>query len=151
VIDLYRCEKQQSFLAFEDAHNIPMTEEKAYFQAKIKKADELVFVFPYWWGSAPAIMQNFIAWNFSKGFAFHYVNGRPQGLLQGKTVKIFSTSGAPTFVYMITGARRWLKNTWKSQIVEFCGMKLTSFELFGGVDTGMKNVEKILESVKKAV
>ncbi len=147
MIDLYRCEHQQPFFAFEDVNDLKSTDAMRYFQEKISKADELVFVFPYWWGGTPAILKNFIDWNLSKGFAFEYVNSRPKGLLNNKTVKIFTTTGAPSFIYMITGANRRLKYTWKEQIIEFCGMKLDSFNIFGGVDTSAKNTEKILEKI----
>jgi NAD(P)H dehydrogenase (quinone) len=33
-------------------------------QAKITWADELIFIFPIWWGDAPAIVKNFIDCNF---------------------------------------------------------------------------------------
>jgi len=147
VLDLYKDKNQQGFFTYEDASNFEATPEMIYYQDKILKADELVFVFPYWWGSFPAILKNFIDWNFSKGFAFTYVNSRPKGLLKNKSVKVFTTTGAPKFIYTLTGANRRLKNTIKSQIVEFCDMKLAGFYSFGGVDTNKSNTQKILEKI----
>jgi len=148
LLDLYRDEHQQSFFTYEDANTMTTDSAMTYYQAKITKADEIVFVFPYWWGSFPAIMKNFFDWNLSKDFAFQYVNSRPKGLLLGKTVKVFTTTGAPKFVYTLTGANRRLKNMIKEQIVDFCGMKLDGFYVFGGVDTSAKNTDKILEEIK---
>ncbi|WP_345977557.1 NAD(P)H-dependent oxidoreductase [Sulfurimonas sp. HSL3-7] len=148
LLDLYRCEHQQPFFTFNDPNTLTTTNAMHYFQDKISRADELIFIFPYWWGGMPAIMKNFIDWNLSKGFAFEYVNSRPKGLLHGKTVKIFTTTGAPWFLYMITGAHRRLKNMWKEQIIEFCGMKLVSFNIFGGVDTSTKSRDQILEKME---
>ena len=99
----------------------------------------------------PAILKNFLDWNLSNGFAFTYENGRPKGLLRGKNVKIFTTTGAPKFIYTITGANRRFRLMFKEQIVEFCGMKLEQCNIYGGVDTSGKNVEKILTDVKKKV
>lgn len=144
-IDLYNDEKQQKFYNFETIK----TKEMEYFQEKILKADELVFIFPYWWGSIPAILKNWIDCNFSSGFAFEYKNSRPIGLLINKIVTIFTTTGAPKFYYDITGANRRLKNMWKEQIINFCGMKLDSFNIFGNINTENKNIPKILETVKK--
>lgn len=149
MLDLYRCEHQQPFFTFDDPNTLAKTDEMRYFQDKISEADELVFIFPYWWGSMPAILKNFIDWNLSKGFAFTYVNSRPKGLLNGKAVRILTTTGAPSFIYMLTGAHRRLKGMWKEQIVGFCGMKLASFDIFGGVDTGAKNTDRILEKIAK--
>jgi len=148
ILDLYRDSHQQPFYSYSNASKSPQTEQKVYYQEKISKADELVFVFPYWWGSFPAILKNFIDWNFSSGFAFEYVNSRPKGLLMGKKVKIFTTSGAPYFWYLATGAHRRLKNMFKEQIIEFCGMKLETFQIFGGVDTNAKNIDNIFTKIK---
>jgi len=82
-----------------------------------------------------------------KNHQFEYVNSRPKGLLKNKTVKIFTTTGAPYFIYMLTGAHRRLKNMLKEQIVEFCGMKLEKFNIFGEVDKNSKNTEKILDKI----
>lgn len=148
MIDLYRDEHQQGFFTYEDANNLEANKAVTYYQDKITKADELVFVFPYWWGGFPAILKNFFDWNLSRGFAFKYVNSRPVGLLTNKKVKIFTTTGAPKFIYTLTGANRRLKYTIKEQIVDFCGMKLDGCHIFGGVDTSSKKTEHILESIK---
>ena len=148
IIDLYKDENQQPFFTYENANELVITQEMKYYQEKISNANEIVFVFPYWWGSTPAILKNFFDWNLSKGFAFKYVNSRPKGLLQNKTVKVFTTTGAPYFIYMLTGANRRLKNMFKEQIIEFCGMKLDEFNIFGGVDTSSKKAIKILKKIK---
>jgi len=148
ILDLYRDENQQPFFNYEDANALEPTQSMKYYQEKITDADELVFVFPYWWGSFPAILKNFFDWNLSKDFAFKYVNSRPKGLLEAKEVKILTTTGAPKLIYTLTGANRRLKNMLKEQIVEFCGMKLTGFHIFGSVDTKKSNTNKILQEIQ---
>lgn len=144
TIDLYKNENQQGFYTHEGIQS----KEMDYYQKKIKIADEIVFIFPYWWGSMPAILKNFIDWNFAAGFAFEYINSRPVGLLKEKNVKIFTTCGAPYFYYFLTGANRRLKNMFKEQIINLTGMKLESFNIFGSMDTKNKNSSKILEKIK---
>jgi len=148
TIDLYRDAHQQTFFTYEDANSLSTDEAMKYYQEKMTWADEIVFVFPYWWGSFPAILKNFFDWNLSKGFAFTYENSRPVGLLNGKSVRVFTTTGAPKFIYTITGANRRLKNMIKEQIVVFCGMKLEGCHIFGGIDTKAKNTTDILETIK---
>jgi putative NADPH-quinone reductase len=149
MLDLYRDDHQQPFFTYDNNANTLATDTAMkYYQEKISKADEVVFVFPYWWGSFPAILKNFFDWNLSKDFAFKYVDSRPKGLLTDKTVKVFTTTGAPKFIYTLTGANRRLKNMMKAQIIEFCGMKLDGFHIYGGVDTLGKNTDKILEEIK---
>jgi len=148
IIDLYKDKNIQGFFTYEDSpFAIEVTKEMRYYQNEITKADEIVFVFPYWWGSMPAILKNFFDWNLSSGFAYTYINSRPVGLLQGKTVKVFTTTGAPSFLYKITGAHRRLRNMFKKQIIEFCGMELKEFNIFGSVDTSAKNTDEILSKI----
>ena len=147
IIDLYRNEHQQPFYTYK-AYNEPIiTPEIEFYQTKITWADEIVFVFPYWWGSMPAILKNFIDSNLTRGYAFKYVNSRPVGMLTNKTVTILSSTGAPSFYYKLMGVNRRLTQMFKKQIVEFCGMKLSSSQIFGSVDTSGKNTDKILNSI----
>ncbi len=148
IIDLYRTKHQQPFFTYENTNEVKITSEMKYFQNKISKANELAFVFPYWWGSMPAILKNFIDWNFSRGFAFEYVNSRPKGLLTNKKVTIFTTTGAPSFIYKITRTNNRLKKMFQKQIIEFCGMKLKSFNIYGGVDKSRTNTSEILDKIR---
>ncbi len=48
MIDLYKDENQQAFFTYtDDPYRIETTPQMKYYQEKIKKADEIVFVFPY--------------------------------------------------------------------------------------------------------
>ena len=147
IIDLYREKHQQAFFTYDTMNGKNNTPEMIYFQEKIAKADKLIFVFPYWWGSTPAILKNFIDWNFSQGFGFKYVNSRPVGLLLNKTVDVFTTTGAPSFYYKLTGANKRLRKMFQKQIIEFCGMKLDSFNIYGGIDKSATNTKEILSKI----
>ena len=96
----------------------------------------------------PAILKNFIDWNFFKGFAFEYENSRPKGLLTKKVVKIYTSTGAPSFYYRITGANSRLKKMFQKQIIEFCGMKLKSFNIYGGLDKSKTDTAAILDKIR---
>ena len=147
LLDLYRDETQQGFFTYEDANNFSPTKEMLYFQEKITKADEIIIVHPNWWGGFPAILQNWIDWNFSKGFAFNYGdNGRPNGLLEDKKVKIFVTSGAPNFINILGGVKSRMAKRWQKQITGFCGMTQT-FTMYGSVGTSGQKSDEILANV----
>ncbi|RLA74339.1 MAG: hypothetical protein DRG11_05170 [Epsilonproteobacteria bacterium] len=149
-VDLYHDEHRQDFLKADNLSKIPPNSNTTHFQELILWADNITFVFPYWWGSEPAILNNWIDNNLLTGFAFKYDDkGQPSGLLQGKTVTIYTTSGTPSFVYMFTGGYRWLKKRWKKGIVEFCGMKLDGFHTFGWVTNSKEKATKILQEVEK--
>ncbi len=159
IIDLYSEAYKLDFLSFqeqESSENSEEVEEKnsdsvvQKIQNKISEADELVFVFPLWWGEAPAILKNMIDTVFSSGFAFEFQKGQmtPDQLLTGKTAKVFITCDAPKIYYWFKGYP--FKTTWKDFILGFCGIDLNGFELFGGMrgrDEESRN--KILETVTK--
>jgi len=148
ILDLYRS-KHLPFLSFEDA-NSPESGEMKPYQQMVADADEIVFIYPFWWGTMPAILKNWIDSVLTKGFAFRYNDkGRPVGLLQGKSVRIFSTCGAPKFFYLLNGINRANKKIWKQTIVEFCGMKFEGYHLYGAIDTSGKNIDKVFEDVRK--
>ena len=64
---------------------------------KIKKADHLVWVFPVWWYSYPALMKGFIDRTFLPGITYQPVEGKPfpQKLLKGKTARLIITADTP--------------------------------------------------------
>jgi len=117
-------------------------------QEKIAEADELVFVFPLWWGEAPAILKNMIDTVMTSGFAFEFEKGKmmPKQLLKGKTAKVFVTCDAPKIYYWFKGYP--FKTTWKDFILGFCGIKTSCFEVFDKMrskDTDSR--KKILEKI----
>jgi NAD(P)H dehydrogenase (quinone) len=57
----------------DDQKEVIVDTKTSLMQQKITWADELIFVFPIWWGSMPAVMKNWIDVNFLGGFAFRYL------------------------------------------------------------------------------
>lgn len=100
-------------------------------QQDILDADHLVFVYPTWWGTYPALLKGFFDRVFLPGFAFKYHKNDPfwDKLLKGKTARVIVTMDSPKwynfFVYRSPG-----HNSMKRAILEFCGIKpvkITSF------------------------
>jgi NAD(P)H dehydrogenase (quinone) len=70
--------------------------EIASEQAKVERADLIIFAFPLWWGGPPAILKGWIDRVLSYGFA--YVDGArfDTGLFKGKRGMLcVSTGGTP--------------------------------------------------------
>ena len=91
---------------------------------KIKKATHLVWVFPMWWYSYPALMKGFIDRSFLPGITFEPVKGKalPKKLLKGKTARLIITADTPkwyNYLYM----KRPVINQFKKGTLEFCGIK----------------------------
>lgn len=106
--------------------------EKA--RALILWSDHLVFIYPNWWGSMPALMKGFFDRVFLPGFAFKYGENSsiPDQLLPGRTAHLMVTMDTPVWYY------RWVfrrpgHNQMKRTILEFCGIKVTKISEFSPV------------------
>ncbi|UFJ43097.1 NAD(P)H-dependent oxidoreductase [Brevibacillus humidisoli] len=61
-------------------------------QILVTESDLLVMIFPVWWWAPPAILKGWIDRVFTNGFAFHYKEKGPVGLLRGKQAVLFTTT-----------------------------------------------------------
>ena len=103
-------------------------------QEAIRWVDYLVFVYPIWWGTIPALLKGFIERAFTEGFA---VKARDDSrwwdrLLKGRSARLIVTMNTPSFV------DRWRfgrpgHNTMKKTILEFCGVKAVRITEIGPV------------------
>jgi len=91
---------------------------------KIKWADHLVWVYPVWWGSYPAVMKGFLDRLFLPGFAFSKRENSLwwDKLLKGKSARIISTLDQPAWFYTLINRR---PSYWamKRMTLNFCGIK----------------------------
>jgi NAD(P)H dehydrogenase (quinone) len=153
IIDLYQTKHQQPFYGFEDKKKKKtksLSAAQDYFHKKIAQTDEIVFIYPVWWGGMPAILKNWLDTNLTSGFAFKYVEGKPVGLLKRKRVKIFATAGGSTFLYILSGLALSMKHVWRLNVIKFCGMRLTEFKVFGNFDTKNRDEKNALEYVQQS-
>ncbi len=114
----------------EDAPEEPDLERA---RAMVRRADHLVFVFPNWWGTMPALMKGFIDRIFKPGFAFlMHEDGNWDKLLTGKSAQLITTMDTPYWVY------RWIYgrpgvNALKKATLQFCGISPVRTVSFGTV------------------
>ena len=117
-------------------------------QKLIKWADHLVFVYPDWWSTVPALLKGFIDRTFQTGFAFKY---RKKGsywwdkLLKGKSGHLIVTMNAPKLLYIffiqMPGHRMM-----KKAVLKFCGVDPIRSTIIDRVI--FKSKEKIREDIK---
>ena len=91
----------------------------------IQWSDHIVFVYPNWWGTMPALMKGFFDRVFLPGFAFKYRDNSSfwDKLLSGRTAHLIVTMDTPPWYY------RWMyhrpgHNEMKRTILGFCGVKV---------------------------
>jgi NAD(P)H dehydrogenase (quinone) len=103
-------------------------------QEFISWADMLTFVYPVWWAGMPALLKGYIDRVFCQGFAYRLHADSAQGLLQGKKVLIFNTTGLPSSLYTSQGMHQAMAMTTDTGIFELCGMEVLHHAFFGSMD-----------------
>ena len=114
---------------------MPSTLEEA--AKAIRNAEHLVFIFPLWLGTMPALLKGFMEQVMRPGVAFAYPEpgkgGFAKTLLKGRSARVVVTMGMPAFFYRlwylghgIAGMRR--------NILNFVGISPVRETLFGQVE-----------------
>ena len=95
-LDLSR-EQEHAFL------NGSHTDDVRREQAKVAVADLVIFHFPLWWFSMPAIMKGWIDRVLSRGFAYSKGRKYSAGHFQGKRAMLCLTTGTASTLYEPNG------------------------------------------------
>lgn len=137
-----------------------IAKENKALQEKIAKAERLVFVFPVWWGSMPAILKGFFDRVLTSRFAYRYVKMpfpllglryRPVGLLKGKRAAVFMTVGSPRWVHALF-TRNAQQFVLRRNILGFCGIRSRIYTLDNcGTPLDGKKEKRIKRMVSKGL
>lgn len=120
-------------------------------QSKLKWADHLVWIYPVWWGSIPAIMKGFIDRVLLPGFAFEH---KPNSvwwnrLFKGKSARIICTLDQPAWYY------KWIyrspsHSAMKGLTLNFIGVRKVGVTTIGPMRLSKEKFRtKWLERVEK--
>ncbi|NXP02884.1 NQO2 dehydrogenase, partial [Thinocorus orbignyianus] len=96
-------------------------------QKKVQEADLLIFQFPLYWFSMPAIMKGWIDRVLVRGFAFEIPKVYDAGLFKDKLALLSFTTGGSKEVYTkgsISGDIRYILWPMQHGIMHFCGVKV---------------------------
>ena len=101
-------------------------------QEKLKWADHIVWVYPVWWGSVPALMKGFLDRVLLPGFAFKKREGSVwwDKYFTGKTSRIICTLDQPPWFYRIIN-RCPSHNAMKKLTLNFIGVKSVKITTIG--------------------
>ncbi|WP_340621191.1 NAD(P)H-dependent oxidoreductase [Xenorhabdus siamensis] len=107
---------------FEALHQGEVLPDIAKSQAIVKKSDHLIFIYPIWWFSQPAILKGWIDRVFSNGFAYHEDENTFIPYLTGKSATVYITLGTEKNILVQNGM----------EVDHFmCSMTLGTLELVG--------------------
>lgn len=111
----------------------PLEPDLQHAQAAILACRRLVVVTPIWWGSVPALLKGFFDRALERGWAYRYrANGRPEGLLAGRSARAIITTDSPGW-YL-----RWVQGSPTERALvrstlRFCGLKPVDVTRLGPV------------------
>lgn len=146
VKDLY-AEKPKVTLDAEDFQGIlagRVPEDIRREQAEVAWAEGLVFVYPVWWFSMPAILKGWIDRVFLNGFAFEVASDGPRGLLRHGKAQIFMTTGGLEEDYARGIGRQLLTEPMTEGVLRYCGIGEVSAKVFYGVPSASENQRKAM-------
>jgi len=152
LIDLYKT-NYNPVLSQDELYtkgNKYISPENLEFQRLIKERDKLIFIYPIWWGSMPAILKGFLDRVFTPNFGFYYKSRIPIGLLKDKRALVFSTSGAPG-IYNLLTLNRFTRPLTKD-VLRFCGIRSKSLIIGSAFNIEKRDISrKVLKSLDKFI
>jgi len=112
----------------------PLEPDLLRAQQDIEWAEHLVFEYPTWWGSTPALLKGFLDRVFLPGWAFKFRdNGRLwDKLLAGRSARLIVTMDTPGFYDRLVyraASRRAVSHA----VLRFCGVKPVRVTAFASV------------------
>jgi len=154
VRDLYKIHfnpilSTEDFAAFQ---NGAVPDDIKTEQDHIRLADTIIFIFPIWWSSMPAILKGYIDRVFSLKFAYDITADGVKGLLQGKKAFLISTTGASREDNEKMGAFKMMNMSMDMAIFQFSGMEVISHKYLSSVqNVSDKDRKQMLEELRLIV
>lgn len=135
-------------LSAEDFIGGPLTADAQRAQDAIRWADHLVFVYPIWLGTAPALFKTFCEQVFRYGFAIPQPGGRAvKGLLHGRSARLIVTMGTPALIFrMIFGA--FGVRSFERGVLQLAGVRPVRRTLIGDVERSERVRQRWLRTVR---
>lgn len=150
IIDLYRD-------GFDPVLCNCKAEQPAYnsiidlYQNLVTQSQRLIFIFPLWWGSYPAIIKGFFDRVLISSFAFKKIGNSFEGLLKYLTVDFIFTMDQSASDYQQHGLLNSFQKINKHIICNFCGCQLDQFIIIDNIrdSTHLQIKEKITFALAK--
>jgi 1,4-dihydroxy-2-naphthoate polyprenyltransferase len=112
----------------------PLEDDLRSARSLVEWANHLVFIYPTWWGTMPALLKGFLDRVISPGFAFCTCEGGTgyEGLLQGRSAQLITTMDTPPLIHRLV-YRQPGRNAMARATLGFCGIRPVRSLMFGSV------------------
>lgn len=117
----------------------------------IRWAEHLVFVYPTWWGTMPALLKGFLDRVLTPDFAFRTCEGGAgyQGLLGGRSAQLITTMDTPPLIHRLV-YRQPGRNAMARATLGFCGVRPVRSLVCGPVkDASLQQRQQWLEQARR--
>lgn len=117
----------------------PLEPDLAHARDLIAQSDHLVFVYPTWWGTMPALLKGFLDRVLVPGWAFEFHDdGRTwDKLLTSHTAELITTMDTPPWAHRVFN-RRPGHNAMRRATLGFCGVRTVHEMVCGPVITSSR-------------
>lgn len=153
VLDLYSIKYSPVLPAAElyTIGNKKINGQNLKFQEMISNSDRLIFIYPLWWGSMPAILKGFFDRVFTPHFAYQFSHkGIPEGLLKGKKAAVFVSSASSNTIKLIFSQNR-SSALIRDDVLKFCGISAKVYPIDKAVLLDDSQKQKITLAVKNGL
>lgn len=119
----------------------------------LANVDVFAFIYPFWFNAPPAILKGYVDRVFSMGFGYEPGPGGTTGLLDGRRLISFTSSGAPEDWVRDTGAMRALTDLFDNHLARVCGLRVIDHVHTGGItpETTRQAGREVLKRVSDVV
>ncbi|MDP3586203.1 MAG: NAD(P)H-dependent oxidoreductase [Thiobacillus sp.] len=114
-------------------------------------AEHLVFVYPTWWGTLPALLKGFLDRVLTPHFAFITCEGGTgyQGLLGGRSAQLITTMDTPPLIHRLV-YRQPGRNAMARATLGFCGVRPVRSLVCGSVkDSTLQQRQQWIEQARR--
>lgn len=149
VDDLYSikfdpCFKLEDFAQFTGGQ---MPKDVLEQQERVARAEALVFIYPVWWYSFPAILRGWFDRVLSCGFAYTITDkGEAEGLLTDKKALLINSTLSPEAYYEASGMKTAMQKIMAdAALKEACGIPHVEHVFLYAVDVNAEARKRYLE------
>jgi len=136
----------EQFVKHDYKEHLVLPKDLLHAQELISWSDHLVFVYPVWWGTPPALLKVFVEVVFQSGFAYKYQESTGMApkwdkMLADKSARVIVTMDSPTWYHTWFVGDPGFKMM-KNSILNFCGVSPVQKSYFGSVKMSSEKQRK---------